>query len=171
VSTASEQRALGMFGSPFGALVITASRRGVTSIARRSSVRGIKRGAGRGIVGDVVAARHVTRAARELREYFAGGRRRFTVPLDLDGTEFQLAAWNDLRRIPFGTTITYGEQAHRVGRPRAVRAIGGANGANPVPIIVPCHRVVASNGEGGYSLGITMKRALLAHETALSAAG
>jgi O-6-methylguanine DNA methyltransferase len=154
--------------TPVGTLIITASRKGVTSIERRSV--GVSRATGSRIVGDETAARHVARAVRELREYFAGTRRRFTVRLDLAATDFRLAAWEQLRRIPFGATISYGEQARRAGCPRAVRAIGSANGANPVPIIVPCHRVVAGNGEGGYSLGIAMKRKLLAHEARLSAA-
>ncbi len=167
--TATTTTARAALDTPVGALVITASRRGVTSIQRRSARA--SRAAGSRIVGDATAARHVARAVRELREYFAGTRRRFTVPLDPDGTDFQRAAWRQLRRIPFGVTISYGEQARRAGSPRAVRAIGSANGANPVPIIVPCHRVVAGNGEGGYSLGIAMKRTLLAHEARVSAAG
>ena len=165
----TELRARGVITTPVGTLVVTASRKGVTSIERRSAKA--SRAADSRIVGDATAARNVARAVRELREYFAGTRRRFTVRLDLEATEFRRAAWEQLRRIPFGSTISYGEQARRVGRPRAVRAIGSANGANPVPIIVPCHRVVAGNGEGGYSLGIAMKRKLLAHEARLSAAG
>jgi len=165
----TELRARGVITTPVGTLVVTASRKGVTSIERRSAKA--SRAADSRIVGDATAARHVARAVRELREYFAGTRRRFTVRLDLEATEFRRAAWEQLRRIPFGSTISYGEQARRAGRPRAVRAIGSANGANPVPIIVPCHRVVAGNGEGGYSLGIAMKRKLLAHEARLSAAG
>ena len=165
----TELRARGVITTPVGTLIVTASRKGVMSIERRSA--GASRAAGSRIVGDATAARHVARAVRELREYFAGKRRRFTVRLDLEATDFRLAAWEQLRRIPFAATISYGEQARRAGCPRAVRAIGSANGANPVPIIVPCHRVVAGNGEGGYSLGIAMKRALLAHEARLSAAG
>ena len=165
----TELPARGVITTPVGTLVVTASRKGVTSIERRSATS--SRAAGGSVVGDATAARHVARAVRELREYFAGTRRRFTVRLDLAATEFRLAAWEQLRRIPFGSTISYGEQARRAGRPRAVRAIGSANGANPVPIIVPCHRVVAGNGEGGYSLGIAMKRWLLAHEARISAAG
>lgn len=165
----AEPRARGAITTPVGTLVVTASRKGVTSIERRSAKS--SRASGSRIVGDAAAARHVARAVRELREYFSGTRRRFTVRLDLEATDFRLAAWEQLQRIPFGATISYGEQARRAGHPRAVRAIGSANGANPVPIIVPCHRVVAGNGEGGYSLGIAMKRKLLAHEARLSAAG
>lgn len=104
-------------------------------------------------------------AERQLDEYFAGTRTTFDVALDLTGTEFQRAAWHALTRIPYGTTVSYAEQAAMVGSPRATRAIGSANGRNPIPIIVPCHRVIASDGSlGGYSLGLEMKRALLALE-------
>ena len=107
----------------------------------------------------------VRQAEKELREYFSGRRRRFTVKLDLDGTEFQREAWGAMRRIPFGSTISYGDQARSIGKPKAFRAVGSANGKNPVPIIVPCHRVLASDGSlGGYSLGLPMKRRLLALE-------
>ena len=107
----------------------------------------------------------VRQAERELREYFAGRRTRFTVKLDLDGTDFQVSAWQAMRRIPFGRTISYGEQARSIGKPKAFRAVGSANGKNPIPIIVPCHRVLAGDGSlGGYSLGLAMKRKLLALE-------
>ena len=107
----------------------------------------------------------VRQAEQELREYFAGRRRTFTVKLDLEGTEFQRKAWQAMRKIPFGETISYGDQARKVGKPKAFRAVGSANGKNPIPIIVPCHRVLASDGSlGGYSLGLSMKRRLLALE-------
>lgn len=107
----------------------------------------------------------VRQAEQELREYFAGRRRTFTVKLDLEGTEFQRKAWQAMRKIPFGETISYGDQARKVGKPKAYRAVGSANGKNPIPIIVPCHRVLASDGSlGGYSLGLSMKRQLLALE-------
>ena len=105
------------------------------------------------------------RAAAQLSEYFAGSRRSFDVPLNLQGTEFQLAVWNELLRIPYGDTITYAELARRIGRPAAIRAVGAANGANPIPVIVPCHRVIGSNGTlTGYGGGIERKQWLLAHE-------
>ena len=107
----------------------------------------------------------VRQAEQELREYFAGRRRTFTVKLDLEGTEFQRKAWQAMCKIPFGETISYGDQARKVGKPKAYRAVGSANGKNPIPIIVPCHRVLASDGSlGGYSLGLSMKRRLLALE-------
>ena len=102
--------------------------------------------------------------ATQLEEYFAGERTDFDVPMELDGTEFQRDVWAELARIPYGETISYGELARRVGRPKGPRAVGQANGRNPIPIIVPCHRVLASNGIGGYGGGLPMKRALLAVE-------
>jgi methylated-DNA-[protein]-cysteine S-methyltransferase len=102
--------------------------------------------------------------ATQLEEYFAGERTSFDVPMELDGTDFQREVWTELTRIPYGETISYGELARRVGRPSGPRAVGQANGRNPIPIIVPCHRVVASNGIGGYGGGLKVKRALLAVE-------
>jgi methylated-DNA-[protein]-cysteine S-methyltransferase len=102
--------------------------------------------------------------ATQLHEYFAGERMEFDVPMELDGTAFQKEVWLELTRIPYGETISYGELARRVGRPKGPRAVGQANGKNPIPIIVPCHRVLASDGIGGYGGGLPMKRALLAVE-------
>jgi methylated-DNA-[protein]-cysteine S-methyltransferase len=102
--------------------------------------------------------------ATQLEEYFAGERTGFDVPMELDGTAFQKEVWRELTRIRYGETISYGELARRVGRPKGPRAVGQANGKNPIPIIVPCHRVLASNGIGGYGGGLPMKRALLAVE-------
>lgn len=107
----------------------------------------------------------VAEAARQLDEYFQGRRRTFDVALAFKGTPFQSAVWTALAEIPYGDTITYAELAARIGRPRACRAAGAANGANPIPIILPCHRVVASGGGlGGYGGGLDMKRRLLALE-------
>jgi methylated-DNA-[protein]-cysteine S-methyltransferase len=104
-------------------------------------------------------------AARQLHEYFAGTRRGFDLPLDLVGTPFQQRAWRALSTIPFATTISYGEQARRLGVPRAVRAIGAANGRNPLSIVLPCHRVVGASGAlTGYGGGLDAKRQLLEHE-------
>jgi methylated-DNA-[protein]-cysteine S-methyltransferase len=100
----------------------------------------------------------------QLDEYFAGERTDFDVRMELDGTDFQREVWTELTRIPYGETISYGELARRVGRPSAPRAVGQANGRNPIPVIVPCHRVLASNGIGGYGGGLKVKRALLAVE-------
>lgn len=99
---------------------------------------------------------------RQLDEYFAGRRRHFTVRLGPRGTEFQRTVWGALRAIPFGQTETYGELAARIGRPRAVRAVGAANAANPIAILIPCHRVIGSDGSlTGYAGGIGRKETLL----------
>jgi methylated-DNA-[protein]-cysteine S-methyltransferase len=103
-------------------------------------------------------------ASSQLDEYFAGRRHRFELPMQLRGTAFQQEVWAELCRIPYGETISYGELARRVGRPNGPRAVGQANGKNPVAIIVPCHRVVASDGLGGYAGGPLVKEALLALE-------
>ena len=102
----------------------------------------------------------------ELAEYLAGRRRQFTIPLDLEGTPFQLQVWNALLRIPFGETRSYGEIARAIGRPKAARAVGMANHSNPIAIIVPCHRVIAGDGSlGGYAGGLGMKSLLLQLES------
>lgn len=104
----------------------------------------------------------------QLAEYFAGKRQEFDVPIKLAGTEFQNRVWQELRRIPFGATITYSQLAGRVGRPTASRAVGHANGCNPISIIVPCHRVIGSNGKlTGYAGGVDKKRWLLDWERRL----
>jgi methylated-DNA-[protein]-cysteine S-methyltransferase len=101
----------------------------------------------------------------QLTEYFAGKRKTFDLELGMRGTEFQLAVWNELTRIPYGDTISYSDLARRIGRPAAIRAVGAANGANPVPVIVPCHRVIGANGSlTGYGGGIERKQWLLALE-------
>lgn len=102
----------------------------------------------------------------QLQRYFAGALRRFTVPIAFTfGTPFQRAVWQALREIPYGETRTYGQIAQAVGRPKAVRAVGSANNRNPLPILVPCHRVVGSGGAlVGYAYGVEMKRALLQME-------
>ena len=97
----------------------------------------------------------------QLLEYFAGTRRDFSLPLSPSGTAFQRRVWDALCRIPNGETRTYGDLAHELQQPGAARAIGGANGRNPIALVVPCHRVVASNGLGGYTGGLDFKRALL----------
>ena len=115
--------------------------------------------------GDATPSGDRTAVHEQLREYFAGKRRTFDIPLALQGTEFQLAVWNELLRVPYGDTITYAELARRIGRPSAIRAVGAANGANPIPVIVPCHRVIGSNGTlTGYGGGIERKQWLLALE-------
>jgi methylated-DNA-[protein]-cysteine S-methyltransferase len=104
-------------------------------------------------------------ATTQLTEYFAGARTEFDLPLEPEGTPFQLQVWEVLRGIPFGETISYGEQARRLGDQRKSRAVGGANGRNPLSIIVPCHRVVGADGRlTGYASGVEIKQWLLEHE-------
>ena len=111
------------------------------------------------------AGRVAARAKRELEEYFAGRRRNFSVPLDMDGTAFQKKVWKALSEIPYGEVRSYGQIARRVGNPKASRAVGSANGANPVAIIVPCHRVISGDGSlGGFGGGLTNKTYLLSLE-------
>lgn len=115
---------------------------------------------------DTDPAATVLRAAVvQLDEYFAGTRRDFDLPLDAQGTEFQRSAWAELRRIPYGSTISYAEQARRLGDVNKSRAVGGANGRNPLSIVVPCHRVVGVNGAlTGFAAGVDVKQWLLRHE-------
>jgi methylated-DNA-[protein]-cysteine S-methyltransferase len=104
-------------------------------------------------------------AARQLDEYFAGTRAVFDVPFEIDGTPFQEDVWRALGEIPYAETVSYTELAELVGRPRACRAVGQANGANPLPIVLPCHRVLAAGGRiGGYGGGLDTKHRLLALE-------
>lgn len=153
---------------PLGTLRVAATEIGVVKISFPGGPR-----------SDFVAwlAHHVCGAERvatlpaleealaELRGFFDGRLREFKVERDLRGTEFQIRVWRKLAEIPYGETWTYGELARRVGRPGASRAVGAANGANPLPLILPCHRVVASGGKlGGFGGGLDAKRRLLAFE-------
>jgi O-6-methylguanine DNA methyltransferase len=106
---------------------------------------------------------------RQLADYLAGQRHRFEIPLDLRGTLFQLQVWEALQAIPFGKTCSYGEVARSVGRPKAFRAVGQANHTNPVPIVVPCHRVIGAKGDlVGFGSGLPLKERLLALERKFS---
>jgi methylated-DNA-[protein]-cysteine S-methyltransferase len=107
----------------------------------------------------------IAEAARQLREYFAGKRAQFDLLLAPEGTAFQRDVWRQLQEIPYGETISYGELARRVGNPKASRAVGSANGANPLPIVIPCHRVIAGDGTlGGFGGGLPTKQTLIALE-------
>lgn len=109
--------------------------------------------------------RRCVEVVRQLEEYFAGKRRDFDLKLAPAGTEFQREVWSELTRIPYGATISYAELSQRIGRPKAVRAVGAANGANPIPIVIPCHRVIGANGTlTGYGGGLPIKQHLLALE-------
>jgi O-6-methylguanine DNA methyltransferase len=106
-------------------------------------------------------------AVRQLRAYFAGQLRQFDLPLNMRGTDFQLRVWRELESIPYGETRSYSQIAAAIKAPQAVRAVGAANGANPIPIIVPCHRVIGSSGKlVGYGGGLPLKKRLLALEGA-----
>jgi len=99
---------------------------------------------------------------RQLQAYFRGELKEFDLPLAMEGTEFQLRVWNALRAIPYGETVSYAQLAERIGNPKAVRAVGLANGSNPIPIIVPCHRVIGSDGSlTGFGGGLSTKKMLL----------
>ena len=143
-----------MFASPIGPLRFVASERGLSRVCFEEEPLPID------------APSDHPAAAQQLREYFAGTRREFTVPLDLRGvTAFREAVLRELMTVPYGETTTYAELARAVGNPRAVRAVGSACAANPLPLFIPCHRVLRSDGQlGGYRGGVEAKRFLLRME-------
>ncbi len=103
---------------------------------------------------------------QELKDYFSGKLKKFTIPLDFKGTEFQVKTWKALLTIPYGETVSYSEQAKRIQKPKAVRFVGTTNGKNPIPVIVPCHRVIGKNGSlTGYGGGLSIKKYLLELES------
>jgi len=115
------------------------------------------------------AAEPLAFARVQLEEYFAGERQHFELPLHPHGTPFQLAVWDELGRIPYGVTISYGELARRIDKPQAVRAVGAANGRNPLPIVLPCHRVIGADGSlTGFGGGLPTKRYLLMLEDSIA---
>jgi methylated-DNA-[protein]-cysteine S-methyltransferase len=141
--------------SPIGTIVLRGDERTLVQLFLPSA-----RPRPRPMSGPVPAP--VAKAARQLDEYFAGTRRTFSLDFELDGTEFQRRVWLALAEIPYGETVSYGELARAVGHPNAYRAVGSANGANPLAIILPCHRVIASDGSlGGYGGGLPTKQRLL----------
>ena len=157
------------FASPIGELILTASEtalKGVFFPVRRNRSApeaGWVEDDGRGPAGALLAA-----VRRQLTEYFDGTRTTFDLPLDGTGSTFERRVWDLLRTIPYGATTSYGALARRLGDPRATRAVGAANGKNPIPIIVPCHRVLGVRGElTGFGGGLDRKRWLLEHEGAL----
>ena len=138
----------------------------LTLLARDGRLVGVHFPSGAGVGGTGSSAEGtdpvLEAAAEQLREYFAAERTVFDLPLELDGTAFQQQAWRALADIPYGETVSYGEQARRLGRPDAVRAVGAANGANPIPIVLPCHRVIGADGSlTGFGGGLEVKRRLL----------
>ena len=161
--------------TPIGDLILTASDTALTGVyfptSRRgpppTSSAGWEEDTGRGAASALLA-----RAGIQLNEYFAKTRTAFDLPLEAEGSKFEHRVWNALVTIPYGTTMSYGALARLLGDKHASRAVGLANGANPIPIIVPCHRVVGTKGElTGYGGGLERKRWLLEHEGALIALG
>ncbi len=150
--------------SPLGTLRLIARAGAITHI-RLPNDLGPTPPEGSGAEGADPSSHVLRQLARQLDEYFAGCRRSFEVPLAPEGTPFQRSAWAALATIPFGETRSYREQARAIGQPTAVRAVGGANGRNPIAIVVPCHRVIGSDGSmTGYGGGEPAKRWLLEHE-------
>ena len=151
--------------SPIGPLGLVATDEGLRAVSWRGDETSVK------LPEDMTEdPGHpiLRQAARQLAEYFNGDRTSFDVPLDLRGTPFQVAAWRALGDIPYGSTRSYGEQAALIGRPKAVRAVGQANGRNPVPVVLPCHRVIGADGSlTGFGGGLDLKTQLLEHEGAL----
>jgi len=145
--------------TPIGRLTLVASPKGLQQV-----IFGAKKLSTAKSVSSK-ASDHLTQTERQLREYFAGKRKKFSIKLDISGTEFQESVWYALNKISYGKTVSYAQQAKLVRKPKAFRAVGSANGKNPVAIILPCHRVIASDGTlGGYGGGLSIKRKLLALE-------
>ena len=148
--------------SPIGRLLIAGDNDALRYIAfpEKSRPRKPERGWTESMQGAVAAA------AAQLREYFAGRRKEFDLPLLTEGTAFQRRVWKCLQTIPYGETISYAELARRAGNPKAARAVGSANGRNHIPIVIPCHRVIAADGSlGGFGGGLDVKQRLLALES------
>lgn len=159
--------------TPIGRIRVASSERGLVYI-------GLPKASGRGFAG--FCARHAPNdkiesayepnreACGQLDEFLNGKRQVFDLPIDLRGTAFQLKVYAAVSAIPFGATLSYGEVADAIEQPAAVRAVGAANGANPLPLVIPCHRVLASNGQlHGYAGGLELKQRLLAMENSASA--
>jgi methylated-DNA-[protein]-cysteine S-methyltransferase len=155
------ERSYTWYESPVGRLLLAGSRDGLNCV---SFSRG--RHAVTVDPGWSEARSLFTGVIEQLRQYFAGERKTFSLTLIPEGTEFQRAVWSELRKIPYGETISYKELADRIGKPKAVRAVGAANGANPIPIIIPCHRVIGNDGSlTGFGGGLPLKKRLLELES------
>ena len=161
-----------IFASPVGPLFLAASDKGLVALEFEARLPGQQtirpKTEAQGIRVEI-EDRQMSGYVGELQEYFAGGRRGFSFPLDLRGTAFQLDCWQALLAIPYGETRTYADIARAVGRPQGFRAVGMANNRNPIAIVVPCHRVIACDGTlCGYGGGLDVKRKLLELEGAIS---
>jgi methylated-DNA-[protein]-cysteine S-methyltransferase len=149
--------------TPVGRWLLTGDEFGLTQLHRESRDRLV-------VPGDDAIEDHgfFRDSVEQLQAYFAGELQQFTLKLNPHGTPFQQSVWSGLQRIPFGETISYGELARRIDNPKACRAVGRANGANPIPVIIPCHRVIGSTGAlVGFTAGLGLKAWLLEHETGL----
>jgi methylated-DNA-[protein]-cysteine S-methyltransferase len=164
-SPVEAELAVARIDSPVGTLSLVASSRGLRAVLWPLDV-GTEQ-ASRVRLGGLIrrSTPVLDEAERQLHEYFEGARLAFELPLDLQGTSFQRTVWLSLADVGFGKTRTYGEQAERLGRPTAVRAVAAANGRNPLSIVLPCHRIVGANGSlTGYAGGLDNKARLLDHE-------
>jgi methylated-DNA-[protein]-cysteine S-methyltransferase len=144
--------------SKVGPLYLVASKKGLRAVSLRKQDAPMARS----LRGAAPELRVLSRAAGQLAEYLAGKRKKFDLPFDVNGTSFQKHVWKELSRIPYGRTCSYRDVAARIKNAKAMRAVGSANGKNPLCIVVPCHRVIAADGSiGGYSGGLPVKRKLL----------
>lgn len=144
--------------TPFGTIYLSASDLGITRVSFEPPLEKTSKT----LYEPRMAAKILRNGLSQLTEYFKGSRKSFDLPMDAGGTDFQKRVWKELTRIPFGKTISYGELARRVKNAKASRAVGSANGKNPIGIIVPCHRVISSDGSiGGYAGGVRLKQRLL----------
>lgn len=141
------------FKSPLGYIEVTSNKTNITGL--RFNKGPVK------IISDKIP-QVLSKCLRELEEYFSGKRKTFTIPVKMEGTPFQQRVWGELRKIPHGKTISYGDLAKKIGNPKASRAVGMANNKNQVSIIIPCHRVIGSDGKlVGYASGLSYKEGLL----------
>ena len=148
--------------SPLGPIRIAGTNTGLTRVDFQHGLRPVEPIPGWQDTPDVLAE-----AVQQLREYFEGTRQTFSVALAPDGTDFQQEVWRALQQIPFGTTRTYQDLAQTLGKPKGARAVGSANGRNPIAIMIPCHRIIGRDGRlRGYASGLPIKRQLLQHEGA-----
>lgn len=144
--------------SPLGPIFLVASDKGLRSVFLKNPGGSFLKS----LAGEESAVKFLIQGVKQLEEYFQGKRERFDIKLDLAGTPFQLKVWNQLQQIPFGQTLSYKDVAKHLKKDKAFRAVGTANGRNPVCIIVPCHRVISADGGlGGYSGGLRNKMRLL----------
>ena len=148
------------YQSPVGRLLLFSDGRALKKVTFLSGVESETLVEHESLADDVLKE-----TCRQLDEWFAGERQNFDLPLAPDGTDFQQQVWQELQKIPYGTTCSYGELARQLGKPSASRAVGAANGQNPIALIIPCHRVIGADGSlTGYAFGIERKKKLLTFE-------